>query len=171
MSLVSPRSHVNSVVSRMLFHFLPFSGQTGETVTKLFHSALVWVNRRALGRVSIMLKKVTLCWAALLFASGLALASQSDKAASGTWSGTVTDSICGAKNAGPAGAACTRECVSKKGAKLALYDASSKKVYLLEPQDKVTGHEGHYVIVKGTLDKDNNTIHIASLSMSMANGM
>ena len=118
-----------------------------------------------------MVKKVTLCSAALLFAGALALAAQTEKAASRTWSGTVTDSICGAKNAGPAGAACTRECVSKKGAKLALYDASSKKVYLLEPQGKVTGHEGHNITIEGTLDKDNNTIHVTSLTMSKANGM
>lgn len=118
-----------------------------------------------------MLKKVTLCSAALLLASVLAVASQGEKAASGTWSGTVTDSICGVKNAGPAGAACTKECVSKKGAKLALSDASSKKVYLLEPQNKVTGHEGHNVTVNGTLDKDNNTIHIAAVTMSKAKGM
>lgn len=118
-----------------------------------------------------MLRRIALFSAALLITSGLALAGQADKAASGSWSGIVTDNICGAKNAGPAGAACAKECVAKKGAKLALYDASSKKVYVLDPQEKVTGHEGHNVTVKGTLDKDTNTIHVTSLSMNKANGM
>jgi hypothetical protein len=116
-----------------------------------------------------MLKKVTLCSAALFLAAGITFAGQADK--SGSWSGIVTDNICGAKNAGPSGASCTKECVSKKGAKLALYDASSKKVYVLDPQDKATGHEGHSVTVKGTLDKDGNTIHVTSLAMSKAAGM
>ena len=120
-----------------------------------------------------MLKKVRLCllWcsASLLLPPSFALAGQADKA--GSWAGIVTDSICGAKNAGPNGAACTKECVSKKGAKLALYDTDSKKVYVLDPQDKVTGHEGHTVVVRGTLDKDAKTIHVTSLTMSKANGM
>jgi hypothetical protein len=140
-------------------------------MTHLTHPALMWVNHQGAVEGAGMLKKIVLCSAALLFASGLALAGQADKAAAGSWSGIVTDSICGAKNAGPAGAACTKECVSKKGAKLALYDASTKKVYILDPQDKATGHEGHSVTVKGTLDKDTNTIHVSSLAMSKANGM
>jgi hypothetical protein len=119
--------------------------------------------------VKAMWKKVLLGSTSFLFAASLAFAGQADKA--GSWAGIVTDSICGAKNAGPNGAACTKECVSKKGAKLALYDADSKQVYILDPQDKVTGHEGHNVVVKGTLDKDAKTIHVTSLAMAKANGM
>ena len=118
-----------------------------------------------------MLKRIALCSAAFIFAAGFALAGQADKDMSGSWAGIVTDNICGAKNAGPAGASCTKECVSKKGAKLALYDAASKKVYVLDPQSKATGHEGHNVIVKGTLDKDSSTIHVTSLTMSKSEGM
>ena len=118
-----------------------------------------------------MLKKMVLCSAAFIFATGLAFAGQADKAMSGWRSGIVTDSICGAKNAGPNGASCTKECVSKKGAKLALYDAASKKVYVLDPQTTATGHEGHNVVVKGTLDKDSSTIHVTSLTMAKAEGM
>jgi hypothetical protein len=118
-----------------------------------------------------MLKKMVLCSAACVFAAGLAFAGQADKAMSGSWSGIVTDSICGAKNAGPSGASCTKECVSKKGAKLALYDPASKKVFVLDPQSKATGHEGHNVVVKGTLDKDSSTIHVTSLTMAKAEGM
>jgi hypothetical protein len=118
-----------------------------------------------------MLKKITVCSAALLFATSLAFAGHADKATSGSWSGIVTDTICGAKNAGPAGASCTKECVSKKGAKLALYDADSKMVYVLDPQEKAAGHEGHDVTVQGRLDKDAKTIHVTSLTMGKANGL
>jgi hypothetical protein len=110
-----------------------------------------------------MLKKMMLGSGALLVAAGFAFAGQADKATSGSWSGVVTDNICGAKNAGPAGASCTKQCVSKKGAKLALYDSDSKM--------KATGHEGHNVMVKGTLDKDAKTIHVTSLTMSKSDGM
>jgi hypothetical protein len=118
-----------------------------------------------------MLKKMMLGSGALLVAAGFAFAGQADKATSGSWSGVVTDNICGAKNAGPAGASCTKQCVSKKGAKLALYDSDSKMVYVLDPQEKATGHEGHNVMVKGTLDKDAKTIHVTSLTMSKSDGM
>ncbi|HWF39270.1 MAG TPA: hypothetical protein VG322_12160 [Candidatus Acidoferrales bacterium] len=118
-----------------------------------------------------MLKKMLLCSAAFVFTGSLVFAGQADKVVSSSWSGVVTDSICGAKNAGPSGAACTKECVFKKGAKLALYDPASKKVFVLDPQSKATGHEGHNVVVKGTLDKDSSTIHVTSLTMAKSEGM
>jgi hypothetical protein len=116
-----------------------------------------------------MVKKLTLCSFALLFVAGIALAGQAAK--SGSWSGVVTDSICGAKNEGEAGATCTKQCVAKKGAKLALYDTASKQVYILDPQEKATGHEGHNVMVMGTLDKDTKTIHVTSVMMMKSSGM
>jgi hypothetical protein len=42
---------------------------------------------------------------------------------------------------------------------------------VLDPQEKATGHEGHNVMVKGTLDKDAKTIHVTSLTMSKSDGM
>ncbi|HVB56044.1 MAG TPA: hypothetical protein VNE63_06370 [Candidatus Acidoferrales bacterium] len=118
-----------------------------------------------------MLKRWMMCSVALLFVAGLTLAGQAERAKSGSWSGVVTDNLCGAKNEGASAAACTKMCVSQKGAKLALYDSASKQVYILDPQSKATGHEGHDVTVKGTLDKDTNTIHVTSLTMNKANGM
>jgi hypothetical protein len=119
-----------------------------------------------------MVKKLTLFSAALLLAAGLAAAGQTGDAKSGKWSGFITDNMCGAKNAGEKGAACTKECVAKKGAKLALYDTESKTVYVLDPQEKATGHEGHDVTVRGTLDKNSKTIHVTSLTMNKkASGM
>ena len=118
-----------------------------------------------------MVKRLTLCSVALLFVAGLVLAGQADKAKSGSWSGVVTDNICGAKNEGDAGAACAKQCVAKKGAKLALYDTASKQVYVLDPQEKATGHEGHNVMVTGILDKDPKTIHVTSLMMMKSSGL
>jgi len=114
-----------------------------------------------------MVKRLMLFAAAVLFAGGLSLAGQ-DAAKSGSWSGIVTNDKCGAKDASEKGAACTKGCVAR-GGKLALYDESSKKVYVLDPQDKATGHEGHSVTVKGTVDGD--TIHVTSLTMNPDKGM
>jgi hypothetical protein len=115
-----------------------------------------------------MVKRLTLCSIALLFIAGLTLAGQAEK--SGSWSGVVTDNICGAKNEGATGGACTKQCVAKKGAKLALYDTASKQIYILDPPEKVTGHEGNSVMVKGTLDKDARTIHVTSLMDMKSSG-
>jgi len=107
-----------------------------------------------------MAKRFLMCTVALLFVAGLTLAGQDTM----KWTGVITNDMCGAKDASAAKAECTKDCVSKHGAKLALYDAATKKVYVLEPQDKATGHEGHTVTVEGKLDGD--TIHVTSLMMA-----
>ncbi|HXN73531.1 MAG TPA: DUF5818 domain-containing protein [Candidatus Acidoferrales bacterium] len=114
-----------------------------------------------------MLKRLMLCAAGILLIGGLSMAGQ-DAAKSGTWSGIVTNDKCGAKDASAAGAECSKGCIKNKGAKLALYDTDNKKVYVLEPQNKATGHEGHDVTVQGTLDGD--TIHVTSITMNPAKG-
>lgn len=111
-----------------------------------------------------MMKRLLLCTAAVLFFTGVAMSGQEAKTMS--WSGVVTDNMCGAKGAKADMASCTKKCVSEHGAKLALYDTANKKVYVLDPQEKVTGHEGHSVTVTGTLDGD--TIHVESLEMNKA---
>jgi hypothetical protein len=111
-----------------------------------------------------MLKRLTISAAALCFIAALAVASPKDK--DQKWSGVIVDNMCGAKDAVAGKAECTKKCASEHGAKLALYDDASKSVYVLDPQDKATGHEGHHVVVKGTLDGD--TIHVTSLKMEQA---
>jgi len=112
-----------------------------------------------------MLKRVLLSVAALALVGGLTFASPG-AGKSGTWSGVITNDMCGAKDASPDKAECTKMCVKEHGAKYALYNPADKKVYVLDPQSKAEGHEGHTVTVKGTLDGD--TIHVDSLTM--ANG-
>ena|SRR6201993_2387635 len=96
----------------------------------------------------------------LLFA-GLTVSSF---AASKTFTGTVSDSMCGAKHAMPGNAAeCTRGCVSK-GSKYAL--VVGDKVYTLETSDKTAlatldKQAGAKAAVTGT-EKD-NTITVTSV--------
>jgi Protein of unknown function (DUF5818) len=115
-----------------------------------------------------MVKRVMRAGIAMLFAAGLSWAGQDSAAKSGTWSGVITNDMCGAKDASAAKGECTTKCVKSHGAKYALYNDADKKVYILEPQDKADGHAGHQVTVKGTLDGD--TIHVTSLTMDTAKG-
>jgi Protein of unknown function (DUF5818) len=115
-----------------------------------------------------MVKRAMLAGFAMVFAVGLSVAGQDSAAKSGSWTGVVTNDMCGAKDASAAKAECTSKCVKSHGAKYALYDEAGKKVYILEPQDKADGHAGHEVTVKGTLDGD--TIHVTSLTMNTAKG-
>jgi hypothetical protein len=116
----------------------------------------------------IMLKRAMLGGLAMVFAVALAVAGQDSAAKSGSWTGVITNDMCGAKDATAAKAECTSKCVKSHGAKYALYNDADKKVYILEPQDKADGHAGHEVTVKGTLDGD--TIHVTSLTMNPAKG-
>jgi hypothetical protein len=106
-------------------------------------------------------KRWMLSAAALLMAGGLTLAGQQE---THTWSGVITNDMCGAKDASAARAECTKTCVKEHGAKYALYNPADKKVYILDPQSTAEGHAGHNVTVKGTLDGD--TIHVQSLTMA-----
>lgn len=90
--------------------------------------------------------------------AGLAAAAPED-----SWTGWITDTHCGAKGASSKHASCAKKCVDSQGSKYALYNPSDKKVYALDPQDKVAGHAGHYVNVKGTVHGD--TIKVASIEM------
>ena len=96
----------------------------------------------------------------LLMIVGLAISTAF--AAGKTYTGTVSDAMCGAKHMGPA-AECTRGCVSK-GSKYAL--VVGDKVYTLETSDKAAlatldKQAGAKVTVTGT-EKD-NTITVSSV--------
>jgi hypothetical protein len=92
----------------------------------------------------------------------VSLAISSAFAAGKTYTGTVSDAMCGAKHMGPA-AECTRGCVSK-GSKYAL--VVGDRVYTLETSDKAAlatldKQAGARVTVTGT-EKD-NTITVSSV--------
>lgn len=89
----------------------------------------------------------------LALMSVVALADHHQK--KGEWTGTVSDSMCGAK--ADHSADCTKKCVAK-GAALVFVNDADKAVLKVSNADKLTGHEGHHVKVNGTLEKDTLTI-------------
>ena len=98
----------------------------------------------------------------LLLIAGLAV-SLAFAASSKTFTGTVSDSMCGAKHAMPDAAASTRACVSK-GSKYAL--VVGDKVYTLETSNQAAlatldKQAGAKATVTGT-EKD-NTITVSSV--------
>jgi hypothetical protein len=96
---------------------------------------------------------VAICAAALLIAGALAIAAEAPHAQS--LKGYVTDTWCGVnRDTKPPTAACTRTCVKTQGAKYAFYNLADKKVYVLEPQNRVAAYAGETVIVRGTIGDD-----------------
>jgi len=109
-------------------------------------------------------QKLTL-WLVTLFL-GAALTASSAFAAKGkTFTGTVSDSMCGAKHEMPGDdAGCTRACVSK-GSKYAL--VVGDKVYTLETNDKAAletldKQAGAKATVTGTVNGD--VLEVSSVS-------
>lgn len=86
----------------------------------------------------------------------------------GSWIGFVTDSSCGAKGASASHADCAIKCVKEKGAKWAIYDATSKETYILSGKDDPSKFAGKEVTVKGTLNKQNKTIEETSIEAAAA---
>lgn len=86
----------------------------------------------------------------------------------GPWSGVLVTSACNADEAFNESPECFK---NVPGAKTALYDDTNRLMYSLEPQDKVTGHLGDTVTVRGSLDED--TIQVSStapMSIGLAVG-
>ena len=110
--------------------------------------------------MTVGFSKAGILLASLLMLAGLTVSSF---AASGkTFTGTVSDAMCGAKHMGDA-ATCTRGCVSK-GSKYAL--VVGDKVYSLDTTDKAAletldKQAGEKATVTGT-EKD-NTITVSSV--------
>ena len=108
-----------------------------------------------------------ICVALFFFAFGLALNGQSENPNSGSWSGVVINSNCTAEEAFAEAPKCTEKDVP--GAKLALYDDTTRQIFVLDPQDEAVGHLGDSMTVTGTLE--GNTVHVASLKMHTSIGL
>ncbi len=109
-----------------------------------------------------ILRKCEVSLACVLFVAGMASMSV---AANKTYTGRVSDAMCGAEHMEPGvtAAACTRSCVAK-GAKYAL--VVGEKVYTLDGEDKAALDEldklaGDQAKVTGTTDGD--TIKVTSV--------
>ena len=102
--------------------------------------------------------------AATLFAGAMTMA------ADGSWTGWISDSHCGVKNAATEkGGECATKCVKENAAKYVFVNDADKKVYVIDAQDKVAAHAGHHVTVKGTVDGE--TLKLTSIDMAPAKGM
>ena len=118
--------------------------------------------------INSITKRLFLFAGATLSLASLVLAGQNNPAKTGAWSGVLVTSACNADEAFNESPECFK---NVPGAKIALYDDTNRVMYSLEPQDKVTGHLGDTVTVRGTLDED--TINVAStepMSIGLAVG-
>jgi len=104
-------------------------------------------------------KRFVLYLAALFSIAPLALG-QNNATSSGSWSGILVSSSCNADEAFNESPECTK---SVPGAKLSLYDDTTRVIYGLEPQKSVVAHLGDAVTVRGILDGE--TIQIASIEL------
>jgi len=95
---------------------------------------------------------------AALFLTPLALAGQKPVVNAGAWSGVIVSSACNADEAFNESSECYK---NVPGAKLSLYDDTTRVMYGLEPQKSVSAGLGDTVTIRGTLDGD--TIQMASL--------
>lgn len=82
-----------------------------------------------------------------------------------TWSGTISDSMCGAKHADASDASqkCVQTCVKEHGAEPVF--VVGDKVYKIDDasKDKVMPHLGHKVTISGALNGD--TVTVKSIKM------
>ena len=108
-----------------------------------------------------------ICMVAVFFVFGLALNAQSENPNAGSWSGVIINSNCSADEAFAEAPKCTEK--NAPGAKLALYDDTTRQIFILDPQDQAIGHLGDSMTVAGTLE--GNTVHVASLKMHTSIGL
>jgi hypothetical protein len=93
----------------------------------------------------------------------LSIASLGLAADAGSWTGVVTETHCGERGANADHASCAVRCVKEKGAKWALWDASTKQMYELANATNAEKLAGQDVTVKGTLSEDKKSIAVASM--------
>jgi hypothetical protein len=92
------------------------------------------------------------------------LAAGSLIASAATFTGVITDEMCGKDHSGmnvKPDSKCVTECV-RMGAKYALYDG--KEVYVLSDQKAPEKFAGAKVTVTGTLDAKTKTIQVVSIA-------
>jgi len=105
---------------------------------------------------------------ALSCVASLTVAAENSVSISRSWSGILVSSSCNADEAFFESPECDKVV---PGAKLSLYDDTSRVMYDLSPQDKIAFHTGDTVTVRGTLDGDVIRIaSIAAMSIGLAVG-
>jgi hypothetical protein len=102
-----------------------------------------------------------------LIGSFLVLAALQVAPAKGTFTGTITDSMCAdaghaSMRMGPTDAECTVACIEEHGATYVLYDGTN--VYALSDQRTPAKFAARRVTIKGTLDAKTRTIQVDSIT-------
>src|SRR5438270_10209845 len=100
--------------------------------------------RKLIGSIGILVMMFSI--------AGIATVAKDEKTM--TWTGYISDSACGVKNANTAaGKQCAMQCVKEKGASWVFVDAKSKKVLKIQNQDAVNTDKdlGMEVMVTGHL--------------------
>lgn len=104
------------------------------------------------------MKKISVGVLALAFVACVAMAQKTTKI-----EGWITDAKCGAiAGSDPSNAACAKKC-AEAGEKLVFVGDKDKKLYAVDNQDAVKGHEGHHVSVTGRVTGD--SIHVEKVDM------
>jgi hypothetical protein len=117
---------------------------------------------------SSLTKRLLFSVSLLLFTASLALGGQNNPPKARAWSGVLVTSACNADEAFNESPECFK---NVPGAKIALYDDTNRVMYSLEPQEKVTGHLGDTVTVRGALDEDTiNVVSTEPMSIGLAVG-
>ena len=102
----------------------------------------------------------------ILFATTLGWAGVQRVKNSAQWSGVIINGNCTADEAFAEAEKCT---ANVPGAKLVLYDDTTRQIFDLEPQANTAGHLGDAVTVQGLLEA--NTIHVSSLQLLTSIGL
>jgi hypothetical protein len=107
------------------------------------------------------------CMILFFFAFGLALNGQSENPNQGSWSGVIINGNCTPEEAFAEAPKCTEK--DLPGVKLALYDDTTRKIFILDPQEQAIGHLGDSMTLTGTLEGD--TVRVASLKLHTSIGL
>jgi hypothetical protein len=89
-----------------------------------------------------------------------------------SWTGWVSDSLCGAKGANAGHKSCAVTCVKTKGASYVFVNDKDKKVLAIQNQDIIDVDKdlGVEVTVTGTVNQD-GSLHVASIAPVAAGSM
>ena len=109
-----------------------------------------------------------------LFLTGLAMVgfigvqtagAQQDKSSETTWSGKLSDAMCGADHKANGGTVekdhkCTLDCVKGHGSTYVFVNSADKKIYKIDNQKlpALEAHAGHTVELTGTMKGDTITV-------------
>lgn len=109
---------------------------------------------------SIMKKLALLVLAVAFLASYSVAKDKASGAKAEKISGWVSDEKCGAKDIHNAD--CTKKC-AEAGSKLVVVSDKGHKIYNVDNEDQLKGHEGHHVRVTG--EDNNGTLHVDKVEM------